>query len=220
MESRSLFHQPSHRPWNRGLTALLCLVPAVLPTVSWAHHAEFMRDRPFLQGLSMPVHGLDHLLAALAAGALAARLAARRAGLLLGAIAGAGLLAALINLRGISLPEGTLCAVLAMVGALVLRSGQSSVGWISGLATALVTTNAVELAELLPSNSGALPMFLSGCVLAIITLMGSGFVAGRLLQRQTRTADLCLGGGLLAASSLLLIFPEANELLIRWLEGL
>lgn len=216
MESRSLFVQPPYRLWASGLTALVCLIP----TGAWAHHAEFMQDRPFLQGLSMPVHGLDHLLAALAAGALAARLAARQAGILFGALAGTGLLAALLNVRGVPLPECTLCAVLAVVGALLLRDRKPGTGWVAGLAAALVVANAVEMAELLPSAPQALPTFLAGCLVAIGTLIGSGFLTGRLLQRHARLADLCLGGGLFMASALLLIFPAANELLIRWIEGL
>ncbi|NBV87411.1 MAG: urease accessory protein, partial [Verrucomicrobia bacterium] len=38
-----------------------------------AHHAEFMSGKPFLQGVSMPVHGLDHLLSAFAVGLVAAQ---------------------------------------------------------------------------------------------------------------------------------------------------
>ncbi len=168
----------------------------------------------------MPVHGLDHLLALLAAGALAARLATRQAGILLGALAGTGLLAALLNVQSVALPECTLCAVLAVVGSLLLRSSKPAVGWIAGLTALLLVTNVVEIAAILPSTPQALPTFLAGCVMAIGMLLGSGFVAGRLLQRHARFADLCFGSGLLVGSALLLIFPAANELLIRWVEGL
>src|SRR5207302_6168989 len=50
---------------------------ALSPVSAFAHHAEWMRDRPFVQGLSMPIHGLDHLLVTLGVGLLAAQLGGR-----------------------------------------------------------------------------------------------------------------------------------------------
>jgi urease accessory protein len=34
----------------------------LIPGTAIAQHAEWMKDKPFMQGLSMPVHGLDHML--------------------------------------------------------------------------------------------------------------------------------------------------------------
>ena len=46
------------------LTPSRLVFAAVLASLSTAHahHAEAMSGKPFLQGLSMPLHGLDHLL--------------------------------------------------------------------------------------------------------------------------------------------------------------
>src|SRR5438067_8162899 len=53
------------------------LVLALAPVSAFAHHAEWMRNRPFVQGLSMPVHGLDHMLVAISIGLLATQLGGR-----------------------------------------------------------------------------------------------------------------------------------------------
>ena len=45
-----------------------------LPSLAEAHHAEFMTAEPFLQGISMPIHGLDHMLVTIAVGLIAAQL--------------------------------------------------------------------------------------------------------------------------------------------------
>src|SRR5262245_65992377 len=46
----------------------------LIPGAANAHHAEWMKDKPFIQGLSMPVHGLDHLLVTFAVGLIAVRI--------------------------------------------------------------------------------------------------------------------------------------------------
>lgn len=194
---------------------------ALIPCSAWAHHAEFMQDRPFLQGLSMPVHGIDHLLAALAAGALATRLASRQARMLVISLGSAGVLAGLLNVNGIALPEWTLCALLAGVGALLMiQPERRSSAVLAGMIGTLFAANAVELTELFPSQSGALPWFAAGCTLAIIALINAGFLAGIVLQRFHKHAEMCFGIALLATSGLLTLFPAANELLIRWVENM
>src|ERR1700732_1027321 len=50
------------------------LVTFMMPSALFAHHAEWMKDKPFIQGLSMPVHGLDHLLVTFAVGLIAVQI--------------------------------------------------------------------------------------------------------------------------------------------------
>jgi hydrogenase/urease accessory protein HupE len=54
--------------------ALLLASLVALPPLARAHHAEFMTTEPFLQGISMPIHGLDHMLVTIAVGLIAAQL--------------------------------------------------------------------------------------------------------------------------------------------------
>ena len=46
----------------------------LIPGAAIAHHAEWMKNEPFIQGLSMPVHGLDHMLVTLAVGLIAVKI--------------------------------------------------------------------------------------------------------------------------------------------------
>jgi len=59
---------------NRRLFWLGFLITFFMPGVLLAHHAEWMRDKPFVQGLSMPIHGLDHIMVTLAVGLIAAQI--------------------------------------------------------------------------------------------------------------------------------------------------
>ena len=199
-------------------SSLLAAVLAAIPGAAWAHHAEFMQDRPFLQGMSMPVHGLDHLLALLAAGVLASRMGGGRAWLLIFSVGGAGLLGALLNLAGLNLPECTLCGLLAAVGVLLLRSHAVAPAPAVAALSALLAANAVAFLELAPSQSQGLPMFLSGCTVTIALLVCMGLLAARSFERIHRRADAFLGGALILSSALLLFFPALNEVLIQWIE--
>jgi urease accessory protein len=217
MAQHSLFPSPARTHVLAPVAAFLVF----LPGAAWAHHAEFMQDRPFLQGLSMPVHGLDHLLAALATGALAARLSFRNAGLLILCMGGFGILGSLLNIQGINLPECTLCALLAALGALLLRNGALSANQTAAAIAALFLANATALAELAPAASSSNAVnFIAGCALAILSLFTAGFGITRLLLKLSENAGQRAGAALLFASALLWIFPSANEFLIRWVEGL
>ena len=63
-----------NKPMKASPYALLLASLIGLPSLAQAHHAEFMTGEPFLQGLSMPFHGLDHMLVTIAVGLIAAQL--------------------------------------------------------------------------------------------------------------------------------------------------
>jgi hypothetical protein len=46
----------------------------LIPNAAFPHHAEWMKGKPFIQGLSMPVHGLDHVLVTFAVGLIAVQI--------------------------------------------------------------------------------------------------------------------------------------------------
>jgi hypothetical protein len=61
----------SHDRSNRLVLIISLLGGLLIPSAAFAHHAEWMKGKPFIQGLSMPVHGLDHMLVTFAVGLIA-----------------------------------------------------------------------------------------------------------------------------------------------------
>src|SRR5438552_14496422 len=59
---------------NRLVLIISLLCSLLLPSAAFAHHAEWMKGKPFIQGLSMPVHGLDHMLVTFAVGLIAVQI--------------------------------------------------------------------------------------------------------------------------------------------------
>ncbi|MCX8512811.1 MAG: HupE/UreJ family protein, partial [Chthoniobacteraceae bacterium] len=65
------------RPNLLSPSSLIIVTTLASLSTAHAHHAEAMSGKPFLQGLSMPLHGLDHILSALAVGLVAAQVGGR-----------------------------------------------------------------------------------------------------------------------------------------------
>jgi urease accessory protein len=204
---------------HRSLLSIALLT--VLPAVSQAHHAEFMSDRPFLQGLSMPVHGLDHLLVAIAVGLIAARLGGRALWWVPASFTAAMIVGGVLNVSGVALPlvEWGILASLVVLGGVLARSkGLSLVG-----TAGVVALFAGFHGQALALNDGlvqSLPFFSTGCLVTALGLQGTGIALGLSLQRFGaeriyRTA----GCVLLMGAVLVSFFPEANDWLIRVLEG-
>jgi len=61
----------------RRLPAWLCLLPAVLPGLAFAHEGASLPYGSFLAGLTHPVLGLDHLLAMVSVGVVSAQIGGR-----------------------------------------------------------------------------------------------------------------------------------------------
>jgi len=59
---------------NRLVLIISLLGILLIPSAAFAHHAEWMKGKPFIQGLSMPVHGLDHMLVTFAVGLIAVQI--------------------------------------------------------------------------------------------------------------------------------------------------
>jgi urease accessory protein len=181
-----------------------------------AHHAEFMSNAPFLQGLSMPVHGVDHLLSALAVGLVASRVTARgTSSLLLAAYALVALAAGLLNVSGTTLPDFAVPLTVAATGALLWR------GWRGGWVPSFLTVAAAGLCHgnaLMnqPAGGGHWALFAAGCLGATLAVCLTGLFAGWLLaESRLRLA----GAALLACTALVFLFPEANGVLVQLLEG-
>src|ERR1700730_8441273 len=59
---------------NRLVLIISLLGSLLITSTAFAHHAEWMKGKPFIQGLSMPVHGLDHMLVTFAVGLIAVQI--------------------------------------------------------------------------------------------------------------------------------------------------
>jgi urease accessory protein len=181
-----------------------------------AHHAEFMSNAPFLQGLSMPVHGLDHLLSALAVGIVASRFKARSvSALLIAAYALVALAGGLLNVSGATLPDFVVPLTVAATGALLWMEWQG--GWIP-TCVAIVAAGFCHGDALMnqPAGGGQWSLFAAGCLGASLAVCLAGLCAGRLFtEARLRLA----GAALMACTALVVLFPEANGLLIQLLEG-
>ena len=204
---------------HRSLLSIALLT--VVPAVSQAHHAEFMSDRPFLQGLSMPVHGLDHLLVAIAVGLIAARLGGRALWLVPSSFTAAMVAGGVLNVLGVAVPlvEWGILASLVVLGGVLARGSRLPL---------LLTAGGVALfagfhGQALALNDGlvqSLPFFSIGCLVMALGLQGTGIALGLSLQRFGAERIYRMAGCvLLMAAVLVSFFPDANDWLIRVLEG-
>jgi urease accessory protein len=197
--------------------ALLVLVSSP----AYAHHAEWMRGEPFVQGLSMPVHGLDHLVVAFAVGLVAAEIG----GLALAAVPAlfAALVAVggLLNVHGIAVPfveQAILGSTFALGAMLVAR--QRLPAWLALLAVALVAAvqgGALIAAPSDPPPGWSLGWFVAGCLLSASLVTALGAASG-LLARRTGAALRYAGPAVAALGTLAYFVPAANEIVIRVLE--
>lgn len=181
-----------------------------------AHHAEFMSNAPFLQGLSMPLHGLDHLLSAFAVGLVAARASSRSGiGLLLSVYTLLTLAGGLLNLSGVALPDFVVPLTVALTALFLWRGGSG--GWVPAFAT-IAAAGFCHGDALLNSTAGSghWMLFATGCLSATLLVSAAALCAGRLLsEARLRSA----GAVLFAGAGLLVVFPETNALLVQLLEG-
>ena len=188
-----------------------------LVETSHAHHAEFMSNQPFLQGLSMPVHGVDHVLSAVAVGLVAAQAGGRFLRWLPGLFSLLLLAGGCLNLSGISLPELVVPAAAMLLGAVVWMGSRAIIP-LTIIGTAVVAlVNGQALLETTFFMSS--PLFFCGCLLGALGLCGLGFGAGKLLglasdKRVSRFA----GAAVFIVALLLALLPEWNGSIIRLIE--
>ncbi len=198
-------------PYAFVASALFVLTPA-----AEAHHAEFMSNAPFLQGLSMPVHGLDHLLSAFAVGLVASRLPSRGGvALLLSVYTLVALAGGLFNVSGVALPDFVVPLTVALTALLLWRGARA--GWLPAGAATAASGFCHGDALLNQTAAGShWTLFATGCLCATLLVSAAALFAGRVLaEARLRFA----GGALMAGAGLLVIFPEANAVLVQLLEG-
>jgi len=201
------------RPSNLVIVATLASL-----STAHAHHAEAMSGKPFLQGFSMPLHGLDHVLSALAVGLVAAQVGGRLRlwfPLLFSVLL---LVGGCLNLSGVSLPELAV-PIAAIVLGTVIYCGKSRMVLCAGLAVlSAAVVNGQALLEkpfLLAS-----PWFFLGCALSGLLVCLVGFLTGAALQLNAKHSVARLAGASVAVgAAILACVPEWNNCVIRLIEG-
>ncbi len=194
--------------------------------MAFGHHAEIMEGHPLIQGLSMPLHGLDHMLMAIAVGIIAIQLGGRAVWMAPLGFSVVLLTGGLLNLSGISIPllEQMILASLILAGAQLSLKNKLPAGIIVALFSLLGAFHGQALIQpLLAEGSLAdLLLFTGGCVLSALLLLFSGVGIGFLLKKKAREKNLFpLAGATLVVSTLVIVLvPEANGWLITVFERL
>jgi urease accessory protein len=204
-----------------GITASALFV---VPSEALAHHAEWMKGRHFIQGLSMPLHGIDHMLVAAAVGLMAAQLGGWALWAIPSAFALFMLIAGILNVNGIAVPglEQTILGSILVLGVILARR-RPLPSVLGVIVVALLA--AIQGSALIESPASAAPdwsllRFSAGCIASALVVLGSGIGLGLALERIERREVLRYAGvTIIAAGILVYVFPSANDVVIRLLES-
>ena len=208
----------------RGLVILIAGLGS--QQMAYGHHAEVMEGHPLIQGLSMPLHGLDHILMAIAVGIIAVQLGGRALWMAPVGFSVVLLTGGLLNLNGISVPllELMILASLLLAGAQLGLENRLPAGMIVAFLSLLGVFHGQALIQplLVEIPLADLLLFIGGCVFSALLLLFSGVGIGFLLKKNVREKNLFpLAGATLAVSTLVIVLiPEANGWLIAVFEGL
>lgn len=196
----------------------------LLPSPALAHHAEWMLERPFVQGLSMPLHGLDHMLVALATGLTAVEIGGAAIWAVPAVFSIFMLVAGLLNVHGYAAPllEQAILASIVVLGAILVRRRPLPSGaWVLIVgALAMIQGAALIGASTAGASAGWLPRFATGCLLSSVAVLASGMALGLALQRFREASVIRYAGvAIIIAGILVYAFPSANGVVIGFLEG-
>ncbi len=207
----------------RGLSILIAGLAS--QQMAFGHHAEVMEGHPLIQGLSMPLHGLDHILMAIAVGIIAVQLGGRAVWMVPVGFSAVLLTGGIFNLNGISVP----LLELMFVVSLLLAGAQLGLEnrWPAGIIVALFSLmgafhgQALIQPLLAEAPLADLLLFTGGCVFSALLLLFSGVGIGFLLKKRAERDLFPLAGATLAVSTFVIVLvPQANGWLITVFEGL
>jgi urease accessory protein len=197
------------------------LLLALAPASAFAHHAEWMQGRPFIQGLSMPIHGLDHLLVTLGVGLLAVQIGGRALWAVPGSFAALLLAGGVMNVCGASVPfveQGILASVILLGAMLALKPQWPLAAGLAIVAMFAMLHGSVLIGEA-PHNAW-FPLFTAGCLLTAFAVLGCGMLAGFVLQKISLSTALIryAGAAIIAMGGVIFLFPKVNDVIIHVLE--
>src|SRR5215831_3763771 len=188
------------------VTSALCLLPLNV----FGHHAEWMTDRPFVQGLSMPLHGLDHMLVAFAVGIIAAQIGGATLWILPCAFSVFLLLGGTLNVCGVSVPLAEQVILASMIAVSVLLAFRWKVSLLVVLAIVgfVATVHGNTLISGAPHNSWFFP-FTIGCLISALGLQAAGVATGSLIKRSSEklAGFRYAGWAMMAIAAAIYAFP-------------
>jgi urease accessory protein len=200
--------------------ALLLAFLVGLPSLAQAHHAEFMTGKPFLQGISMPIHGLDHMLVTIAVGLIAAQLGGKALWAIPGIFSVSVLLGGILNIMGVPIPlaEYGILASIAVFGGLLAWGSRLSI--LLTLCVIAVFASCHGSALIVSDgNLRNMPLFIAGCLFSALLLQGVGMAAGILLQHVLKLRVYRYAGfAMLSAAVIISLFPRVNNVVINLIE--
>ncbi len=207
----------------RGLVILIAGLAS--QQMAFGHHAEVMEGHPLIQGLSMPLHGLDHILMAIAVGIIAVQLGGRAVWMVPVGFSAVLLTGGLLNLNGISIPllELMIVVSLLLAGAQLGLENRWPAGVIVALFSLLGVFHGQALIQPLLAEAplADILLFAGGCVFSALLLLFLGVGIGFLLKKRAQKDLFHLAGATLAVSTLVIVLvPQANGWLITVFEGL
>src|SRR5258707_6591338 len=201
-----------HTQLNRSLRLISILGGFLAPSAAFAHHAEWMKDKPFIQGLSMPVHGLDHMLVTFGVGLIAFQFGGYALWAIPAAFSMLLLLGGVMNVSGVAIPfaEHVIFASMIVLGGLLayrkqlpLLVGLTVVGFFA-------IFHGVALVGEGPHNAWFF-VFAAGCLIAGWVVLGSGMACGLLLNKLNQVRGIRYAGwAMVGAAALILIFAGLN----------
>jgi urease accessory protein len=210
----------SHDRSNRLVLIISLLGGLLIPSAAFAHHAEWMKGKPFIQGLSMPVHGLDHMLVTFAVGLIAVQIGGYALWAVPAAFSLLLLLGGVMNVSGIAMPfaEHAIFASIIVLGGLLAYRKQLPL--LVGLAVVafFAMFHGIALVGEAPHNAWFF-VFAVGCLVAAWAVLGSGMAVGLLLKRFNQAQAIRYAGwAMIGTAALIAIFPGLNDVIIHFLE--
>jgi urease accessory protein len=205
---------------NRLALPIGLLGSLLIPSAAFAHHAEWMKGKPFIQGLSMPIHGLDHMLVTFAVGLIAVQIGGYALWAIPAAFSLLLLLGGVMNVSGIAVPftEHAIFASIIVLGGLLAH--RKRLPLLAGLAVVALFAmfHGIALVGEGPHNAWFF-VFAAGCLIAAWALLGSGMAAGLLLKRLNQAQVIRYAGlVLIGVAALIAIFPSLNDVIIHFWE--
>ncbi len=205
---------------NRLALIISSLGSLLIPSAAFAHHAEWMKDKPFIQGLSMPIHGVDHMLVTFAVGLIAVQIGGYALWAIPAAFSILLLLGGVVNVSGIAVPfdEHAIFASIIVLGSLLAYKKQLPL--LIGLAVVafFAMFHGVAIVGEGPHN-GWFAVFAAGCLIAAWVVLGCGMVIGLLLKRLNQAQAIrYTGWAMIGAAVLIAVFPSFNDVIIHFLE--
>ena len=200
--------------------ALLLASLIGLPSLAQAHHAEFMTGEPFLQGLSMPIHGLDHMLVTIAVGLIAAQLGGNALWAIPGVFSACVLLGGILNIMGVPVPlaEYGILASIAVIGGLLAWGSRLSIFFTLCVVALFATFHGSALIAG-DTSFHSMPVFVAGCLFSALLVQGAGIALGLLLQRALQLRIYRYAGfAMIVAAAVISMFPSVNDFVIKLIE--